>query len=104
MANATPWAVLFDVNMEPVVFSQSSCWYNENFRTFKKHREQVPRAYQSRKMGIWQKQGTTFVIVCRGLENKVDDMEVVEEFDLRPHKPLAFKVVLVKCHKQSEFA
>ena len=38
-------------------------------------------------------------IVCRGLENKVADMEVMEEFDPRPHQPVVLKVRLVKVPK-----
>ena len=40
------------------------------------------------------------VIICRGLETKVVDMEVVEEFDSMLYKPTVFKVMLRKLRKK----
>ena len=41
-----------------------------------------------------------YVTVCRGLENKVVNIEVVEECDTRQHKPVVLKVMLGKVQKQ----
>ena len=45
-----------------------------------------------------------YIPIFRGLENKVADAEVVEEFDPRPNKPVVFKVMLEKCRNISERA
>ena len=89
-----PWLVACAANMEPEALSQGS-WHNERYMTIK-----TPRGGSTCRSTSQDGVLVTGIYHCvtvrRGLENKVTDMEVVEESDSRPHKPVVFRVMLGK--------
>ena len=42
--------------------------------------------------GEWIRKVYDNVIACNGLQGKISQMEVVEDFELRPHKAVSFLV------------
>ena len=42
--------------------------------------------------GEWVEKVYDYVIACSGLKGKISDMEVIEDFESRPHKAVAFAV------------
>ena len=85
-----PWLVACDADMSPEDF-EKSLWLRKT-RCMWQHRRKLPRAGQKSAKGEWIEKISDCVIVCNSLKGKISHMQVVEDFESRPHKAVSFVV------------
>ena len=87
-----PWLVACDANMNPKDFKKS-LWFKKKRCMFMKAPEEGITTERSKGPDVELIERTyDDVIASQSLQGKIEDMEVVEDFESRPHKTVSFLV------------
>ena len=85
-----PWLIACGANMSPEDF-EKSLWFRKE-QMYVMAPEGVSTCRSRNAKGEWVEKVYDYVIACRSLEGRISDMQVLEDFEPRPHKAVTFVV------------
>ena len=89
-ATRHPWLIACDANMCPE-FSEKCLWFQSG-QMFVAAPKDASTCRSKGSKGEWIEGTYDYVVACHSLRGKSSQMEVVENFELRPHKAVSFVV------------